>query len=60
MTGGHPVPDILRYIAWADPVVCSADDTAALRRVLVPPPGPRTVVIEGTCPEAGHHETLEY
>lgn len=60
MTGGHPVPDILRYTAWADPVVCAADDTAALRRVLVPPQAPCTVVVEGTCPENEHHETLEY
>ncbi|WP_214019321.1 thiamine pyrophosphate-dependent enzyme [Methanoculleus sp.] len=61
MTGGHPVPDILRYIAWADPVVCAADDVAALRRALAPPAGePRTVVIEGACPEGGNHETVEY
>jgi len=61
MTGGHPVPEILRYIAWADPVVCAADDTAALRRALVlPDDGPRTVVIEGICPEGEIHETLEY
>lgn len=61
MTGGHPVPDILRYIAWADPVVCGADDTAALRRVLVPPQGgPRTVVIEGACPEGARHVTVAY
>ena len=61
MTGGHPVPDILRYIAWADPVVCAADDTAALRRALVPPlNGPRTVVIEGICPEGETHDTLAY
>jgi len=61
MTGGHPVPNVLRYIAWADPVVCAADDTAALRRVLVPPEGgPRTVVIEGACPEGARHETVAY
>lgn len=61
MTGGHPVPDILRYTAWADPVICAADDTAALRRALVPPEGgPRTVVIEGTCPEGENHETVAY
>lgn len=61
MTGGHPVPEILRYIAWADPVVCAADETATLRRVLVPPEGgPRTVVIEGACPEGGRHETVAY
>ena len=61
MTGGHPVPDILRYIAWADPVVCAAEDALALRRVLVPPGGgPRTVVIEGICPEGETHETLAY
>ncbi|MCE5339320.1 MAG: thiamine pyrophosphate-dependent enzyme [Methanomicrobiaceae archaeon] len=60
MTGGHPVPDILRYIAWADPVVCAADDTGALRRALVPPQGPCIVVIEGTCPEGAHHVTVAY
>jgi indolepyruvate ferredoxin oxidoreductase alpha subunit len=61
MTGGHPVPDILRYTAWANPVVCAAYDTAALRRVLVlPEDGPRTVVIEGACPEGETHETVEY
>ncbi len=61
MTGGHPVPDILRYIAWADPVVCAAEDIAALRRILVPPEGgPRTVVIEGACPEGGRHVTVAY
>jgi indolepyruvate ferredoxin oxidoreductase alpha subunit len=61
MTGGHPVPDILRYIAWANPVICAADDIAALRRALVlPRDGPRTVVIEGACPEGENHETVEY
>jgi TPP-dependent indolepyruvate ferredoxin oxidoreductase alpha subunit len=61
MTGGHPVPDILRYITWADPVVCAADDVGKLRRALVPPEGgPRTVVIEGACPEGGIHETVAY
>lgn len=61
MTGGHPVPDILRYIPWANPVVCAADDVSALRRALVlPDDGPRTVVIEGVCPEGETHETLEY
>jgi len=60
MTGGHPVPDILRYITWADPVVCAADDETALRRALVTPTEPCTVVIEGTCPGGAYHETLEY
>lgn len=60
MTGGHPVPEILRYIAWADPVVCATDDLEALRRALVPQEGPSTVVIEGTCPEGARHVTLEY
>jgi indolepyruvate ferredoxin oxidoreductase alpha subunit len=60
MTGGHPVPDILRYITWADPIVCSASDEGTLRRTLIPRHEPCTVVIEGTCPEGAHHETLEY
>ncbi|MDK2862422.1 MAG: indolepyruvate ferredoxin oxidoreductase, alpha subunit [Methanomicrobiaceae archaeon] len=61
MTGGHPVPEILRYITWADPVVCAADDATALRHALVlPEDGPRTVVIEGVCPEGGRHVAMEY
>ncbi|NLB01362.1 MAG: indolepyruvate ferredoxin oxidoreductase [Methanomicrobiales archaeon] len=61
MTGGHPVPDILRYISWANPVVCAADDVPALHRALVlPDDGPRTVVIEGACPEGETHETVVY
>jgi len=61
MTGGHPVPEILRYIAWADPVVCAADDTATLRHaLLLPEDCPRTVVIEGVCPGGGQHVTMEY
>ncbi|MBP8676372.1 MAG: indolepyruvate ferredoxin oxidoreductase [Methanoculleus sp.] len=61
MTGGHPVPEILRYIAWADPVVCAADERTTLRHALVlPEDGPRTVVIEGVCPEGGRHVAMEY
>jgi indolepyruvate ferredoxin oxidoreductase alpha subunit len=60
MTGGHPVPDVLKYIPWADPLVCDADDVEVLRRVLVAPERPRTVVIEGVCPGGGHHETVAY
>ncbi len=60
MTGGHPIPDLLRYLAWADPIVCGAADEETLRRVLVPHAMPRTVVIEGRCPEDGRHETVAY
>ncbi len=60
MTGGHPVYDCMKYLAWAKPITCRADDTAALREVLQAPDEPRTVVVEGTCPEDGRHETVAY
>jgi indolepyruvate ferredoxin oxidoreductase, alpha subunit len=60
MTGGHSVPDILRYIAWADPLVCDAGDEERLRCLLGAEERPRTVVVEGICPEGGRHETVEY
>jgi TPP-dependent indolepyruvate ferredoxin oxidoreductase alpha subunit len=59
MTGGQPAYDILPYIAWADPVLCRADDEVRLREILVPPESPVVVVIEGNCPEGRHHETVE-
>jgi indolepyruvate ferredoxin oxidoreductase alpha subunit len=59
MTGGQLAYDILPYIAWADPVICRADDEARLRETLVPPESSRIVVIEGSCPEGRHHETVE-
>ncbi len=59
MTGGQQAYDILPYIAWADPVICRADDEARLREILVLPESPCMVVIEGDCPEGRHHETVE-
>ena len=59
MTGGQESPDPARYISWADPVTVRAADHEALRRLLVPPAGPVTVIVEGTCPEGRYHETVE-
>jgi TPP-dependent indolepyruvate ferredoxin oxidoreductase alpha subunit len=59
MTGGQQAYDIMPYIAWADPVICRADDETRLREILVPPQSPVVVVIEGTCPIGRHHETVE-
>jgi indolepyruvate ferredoxin oxidoreductase, alpha subunit len=58
MTGGHPVFDVVKYLHWAEPIVCGADDVDRLRELLVPPEKPVTVVIEGTCPKGGKHETV--
>ncbi|MDD5419482.1 MAG: thiamine pyrophosphate-dependent enzyme, partial [Methanomicrobiaceae archaeon] len=58
MTGGQPAYDVMRYLRWADPTVCSADDADTLDEVLVMPEAPCTVVIEGRCPEGGQHETV--
>lgn len=60
MTGGHPVYDCVKYLAWAKPITCRADDAATLREALQMPEEPRTVVIEGACPEDGRHETVAY
>lgn len=59
MTGGQQAYDILPYIAWANPVICRADDEARLRETLVHPESPVVVIIEGNCPEGRHHETVE-
>jgi len=58
MTGGHPVSDVVKYLRWADPIVCGSDDANRLRELLVPPEKPVTIVIEGPCPEGGKHETV--
>jgi indolepyruvate ferredoxin oxidoreductase alpha subunit len=59
MTGGQASPDPARYISWADPVTVGASDRETLGRLLVPPAGPVTVIVEGTCPEGRNHETVE-
>lgn len=59
MTGGQAAPDLSRYIAWAEPVVCRADDTDLLNTLLAVPDAPRTLVVEGACPEGCRHETVE-
>ena len=60
MTGKQPSYDPVRYISWADPVICRAGDEQTLRKELVVTDRPRTLVIEGTCPEGSCHETVEY
>ena len=60
MTGKQPACDPVPYIRWANPVICRADDELTLKHELVVPDRPRTLVIEGTCPEGSSHETVEY
>jgi len=60
MTGKQPACDPLPYLRWADPVVCRADDGTTLERELVATDRPRTLVVEGTCPEGSSHETIAY
>jgi len=49
MTGRQQVPDLLKYIGWADPVVVSADDQTGLARALAETRRPYTLVVEGAC-----------
>jgi TPP-dependent indolepyruvate ferredoxin oxidoreductase alpha subunit len=60
MTGKQKVYDPIRYLSFADPVICRTDDELTLKQELVVPDRPRTMVIEGTCPEGSSHETVEY
>jgi TPP-dependent indolepyruvate ferredoxin oxidoreductase alpha subunit len=60
MTGRQPACDPLPYLGWADPVVCRADDETTLERELVVTDRPRTLVIQGVCPEGSSHETIAY
>ena len=60
MTGKQPAYDPVPYIRWADPVICRADDELTLKKELVVTDRPRTLVIEGICPEGSSHETVEY
>jgi indolepyruvate ferredoxin oxidoreductase, alpha subunit len=60
MTGMQPVYDPVRYLAFAEPVVCRAGDEQQLREEIVVTDRPHTLVIEGTCPEGCCHETVEY
>ena len=59
MTGGQPAYDPVPYLSWADPVICRTEDERVLEEELVAGDGPRTVVVEGECPEGSHHETVE-
>ncbi len=60
MTGKQSSFDPLPYLKWADPVVCDAGDREVLNAELVVPDRPRTLVIEGACPEGSSHETIAY
>ncbi len=60
LTGRQPVGDPLPYLGWARPVVCRADDEQVLERELVVTDAPRTLVVEGRCPEGSTHETFAY
>jgi indolepyruvate ferredoxin oxidoreductase alpha subunit len=60
LTGMQPVYDPIRYLSFAEPVVCSADDEQTQKKELVVTDRPRTIVVKGTCPKGCSHETVEY
>jgi indolepyruvate ferredoxin oxidoreductase alpha subunit len=59
MTGGQETPDPAVYISWAKPVRIKSSETNELTRHITFPDRPRTVIVEGTCPEGRHHEIME-
>ncbi|HMA06142.1 MAG TPA: thiamine pyrophosphate-dependent enzyme [Methanomicrobiales archaeon] len=57
MTGGQPGYDPVPYIGWANPVIIPADHPD-LSRHIRKGKGPRTVIVEGNCPEGETYETV--
>jgi TPP-dependent indolepyruvate ferredoxin oxidoreductase alpha subunit len=57
MTGGQPGYDPLPYLPWADPVVVSADHPD-LSPLLRKGREPRTIIVEGLCPEGESYERV--
>lgn len=59
MTGKQQAYDPLPYLAWARPVICEAEDEEILNTELAVTDTPRTLVVNGECPEGCSHETVE-
>jgi TPP-dependent indolepyruvate ferredoxin oxidoreductase alpha subunit len=59
MTGGQPAIDPVRFLGWAEPVVCDAGDTATLENELVQRKEPHVLVVKGLCPAGCRYETVE-
>jgi hypothetical protein len=57
MTGGQAGYDPVPYLSWANPVVIPADHPD-LSPLLMTGRGPRTVVVEGFCPEGESYERV--
>ncbi|ACL17439.1 thiamine pyrophosphate-dependent enzyme [Methanosphaerula palustris] len=49
MTGRQQIPDLLKYITWADPIIISADDQTGLEDALAETRRPCTLVVQGAC-----------
>ncbi|QYZ79032.1 indolepyruvate ferredoxin oxidoreductase [Methanofollis formosanus] len=58
MVGGQETPGVERYLEWADPEFCRADDLPGLRRLIVPADRPKTVIVGGECPAGESHEKV--
>lgn len=50
-TGRQPVPEILDYIGFTNPVVCDAGEQEKISGLLVPDKKLQVLVIQGACPE---------
>ncbi|NLV28264.1 MAG: indolepyruvate ferredoxin oxidoreductase [Methanomicrobiales archaeon] len=49
-TGRQPVPDIMDYIGFLDPVICDAGEYERISKLLVPVTSLTVLVIQGACP----------
>lgn len=59
MTGRQPHHGVGPYLAWADPIVLDATDSAGFARAIAPPDRTTTVIVRGDCPAGARYGTME-
>jgi len=59
MTGGQEIMDIERYLEWANPVICEAEDSLKLKKEIEKTDSLKVVIVRGKCPEGESYGTIE-
>jgi len=59
MTGGQKIMDLEKYLQWADPVICEAEDHTKLREEIQKPDSLKVLIIRGKCPGGEKYGTIK-
>ena len=51
--------DIERYLEWANPVICEAEDRLKLEKEIEKTESLKVVIVRGLCPEGESYGTIE-